>query len=124
MTAATAATAGGFLASSSIQPVECAASGTRSDWPPPILTNQKIYSKLSSPMETITPVQRGVVKEYHVNQYGANMNIEDTIAIMPSLACPPGGFLAGVFDGHSGKDASKWCSEELLPYLQVSLTTL
>lgn len=53
-----------------------------------------------------------------MNQYAANPAIEDTVSVIPALACPPGGFLAGVFDGHSGKDASSWCAEELLPYLQ------
>lgn len=107
----------GATAASPIRSAACAG-GRTADWPPPILSSATVYTKLASPVETIHPVQRGVIREYHVNQYAANPNIEDTVAIVPAVSCPPGGFLAGVFDGHSGKDASKWCSEELLSYLQ------
>ena len=72
---------------------------------------------LTSPQEQITPVSRGVVREYHTNQYAANPNIEDTYSVLPSVAAPPGGILFGVFDGHSGGDASAWCRDELLAYL-------
>ena len=52
-----------------------------------------------------------------VSQFAANPSIEDTVAEVTAVSAPPGGMLVGVFDGHSGRDASRWCSEEL-PYLQ------
>ena len=85
-----------------IAPISSAACAARhADWPPPILTNDKVYARLQSKMETITPVARGLVKEYHVNQYAANPIIEDTVSVVPAVSCPPGGFLFGVFDGTS-----------------------
>jgi serine/threonine protein phosphatase PrpC len=103
--------------SASLSTASCAAA-SHSNWPPPILSTSRVYAGLASPAETITPVRRGLVKEVHVNQYAANPVIEDTVAVVPAVQCPPGGIMLGVFDGHSGKEASKWCSEELLPYLQ------
>jgi len=98
-----------------LAPTACSAAQS---WPPPLLSHSQIAAALSSPVENVTPVRRGVVREFHVNQFAANTAIEDSVAIVPQVAAPPGGLLLGVFDGHSGRDASRWCSEELLPYLQ------
>ena len=43
--------------------------------------------------------------------------------MVTAVSAPPGGMLVGVFDGHCGRDASRWCSEELLPYLQYNRYT-
>lgn len=114
----TALVGSGFAASHvALSTASCAARATTEGPPPPLLTTPRVYALLA-PNEAVSPVRRGVVREVHSNQYAANPLIEDTLAIAPSVACPPGGVLCGVFDGHSGKDASRWCSEELLPYLQ------
>jgi len=50
-----------------VQPAECAAAvgapSARS-----VLTHSQVYAQLSSPVEVVAPVQRGIVSEYHSNQ--------------------------------------------------------
>ncbi len=62
-------------------------------------------------------VGRGRIRGYHTSQYNANTPIEDAFDVRPVLSSD-GGSLFGVFDGHSGTGASKFCREELFSYLE------
>lgn len=98
---------------------QCAAApGPSSSWSPRLLSSSQLLSRLNSlGVAREQRVECGVVSEVHSNQYAANPQIEDTLSMLRVKDSNPGGILLGVFDGHSGGDASKWCRDELLPYL-------
>jgi hypothetical protein len=79
----------------------------------PALASALRSALLTASVET---VERGYIASMHTAQLAANPKIEDTFKTKLSLASESGA-LFGVFDGHTGRDASAFCQDELLDYL-------
>lgn len=105
-------------ASSSLAVAACAGlSTTVSASSTPILTDNDIMQRIGAHQNKLN-VEKGVIKEIHWNNYNANPEIEDSFSIYPQVNEKGlGGAVLGVYDGHSGKAASSFCRNELIPYL-------